>query len=219
MCSGKKKWASVIDWQMPISVSGELFENYNDKNVPYKSKGSPALGTHKLHNLTLIPVLVIGSQKPLELWYMTFGNHNQTLPFCDHIVVGEDHRCPLVAVVKNLGFHAVEEQLDGGVHRIGAVCKDGIDIFFSVVSIGRGGYFAARYSEDKLAEHSAVITKSQGLDLLRKRGFIFKEEVDSAHPFCWKTESYERFNITQSNINSIETLKSCQHLHCIMCFI
>ena len=33
---------------------------------------------------------------------------------------------------------------------------------------------------DKLTEHSIVITKSQGLELLRKRGYIFKDEVEPA---------------------------------------
>ena len=40
--------------------------------------------------------------------------------------------------------------------------------------------FAVRYLEDKVTEHSVVITKSQGLELLRKRGYIFKDEVDPA---------------------------------------
>ena len=41
-------------------------------------------------------------------------------------------------------------------------------------------YSAAGYLEDKLTEHSVVISKAQGLELLRKRGYIFKDEVDPA---------------------------------------
>lgn len=37
-------------------------------------------------------------------------------------------------------------------------------------------YSAKGYLEDKLTEHSVVISKSQGLELLRKRGYIFKDE-------------------------------------------
>ena len=38
-------------------------------------------------------------------------------------------------------------------------------------------YSAKGCLEDKLTEHSVVISKSQGLELLRKRGYIFKDEV------------------------------------------
>ena len=41
-------------------------------------------------------------------------------------------------------------------------------------------YSAAGYLEDKVTEHSVVITTSQGLELLRIRGYIFKDEVDPA---------------------------------------
>ena len=37
-------------------------------------------------------------------------------------------------------------------------------------------YSAAGYLADKLTGHSVVITKAQGLDLLRKRGYIFKDD-------------------------------------------
>ena len=61
------------------------------KNIPYKSKGTPTLGTHKLHNFTVIPVLIIGYQQPLELRYMALGNDDQALPPGNHVVVGENH--------------------------------------------------------------------------------------------------------------------------------
>ena len=38
-------------------------------------------------------------------------------------------------------------------------------------------YDPAGYLADKITEHSTVITKSQGLALLRQRGYIFKDEV------------------------------------------
>ena len=38
-------------------------------------------------------------------------------------------------------------------------------------------YSANGYIADKLTEHSVVITKSEGLALLRKRGYIFKDEL------------------------------------------
>ena len=41
-------------------------------------------------------------------------------------------------------------------------------------------YSAKGYLEDKLTEHSVVISKAQGLELLRKRGYIFKDELSSA---------------------------------------
>lgn len=39
-------------------------------------------------------------------------------------------------------------------------------------------YSAKGYLADKLTEHSVVISKSEGLALLRKRGYIFKDEID-----------------------------------------
>lgn len=43
-------------------------------------------------------------------------------------------------------------------------------------------YSAEDYLTDKLTEHSIVISEAQGLELLRKRGYIFKDELpaDSA---------------------------------------
>ena len=38
-------------------------------------------------------------------------------------------------------------------------------------------YSAKDYIADKLTEHSVVISKSEGLALLRKRGYIFKDEI------------------------------------------
>ncbi len=38
-------------------------------------------------------------------------------------------------------------------------------------------YSAKGYLADKLTEHSVVITKSEGLALLRKRGYIFRDEI------------------------------------------
>ena len=38
-------------------------------------------------------------------------------------------------------------------------------------------YSAKGYLADKLTEHSVVISKSEGLALLRKQGYIFKDEI------------------------------------------
>ena len=38
-------------------------------------------------------------------------------------------------------------------------------------------YSAAGYLTDKLTERSVVITKAQGLELLRKRGYISKDDL------------------------------------------
>ena len=38
-------------------------------------------------------------------------------------------------------------------------------------------YSAKGYLQDKITEHSVVISKSEGLALLRKRGYIFMDEV------------------------------------------
>ena len=105
---------------------GTFFKEHN-RNVPYKSKRPPTLGAHEFHDLTVIPALVISHQQPLELRHMAFGNDDQALPLGDHVVVGEDHRCPLVTVVEHLSFHTVQAQPDGGVHRVDAIRKDGFD--------------------------------------------------------------------------------------------
>ena len=38
-------------------------------------------------------------------------------------------------------------------------------------------YSAKGYLADKLTEHSVVISKAEGLALLRQRGYIFKDEI------------------------------------------
>ena len=38
-------------------------------------------------------------------------------------------------------------------------------------------YSTKGYLVDKLTEHSVVISKTEGLALLRQRGYIFKDEV------------------------------------------
>ena len=60
-----------------------------------------------------------------------------------------------------------------------AVCRMLLTAIWNVLSKPES-YSAKGYLEDKLTEHSVVISKSQGLELLRKRGYIFKDEV-AAH--------------------------------------
>ena len=60
-----------------------------------------------------------------------------------------------------------------------AVCRMLLTAIWNILS-KLEPYSAAGYLEDKLTEHSVVITKSQGLELLRKRGYIFKDEVAPA---------------------------------------
>ena len=56
-----------------------------------------------------------------------------------------------------------------------AICRMLLTAIWNILS-KLEPYSAAGYLEDKLTEHSVVITKSQGLELLRKRGYIFKDE-------------------------------------------
>ena len=60
-----------------------------------------------------------------------------------------------------------------------AICRMLLTAIWNILS-KLEPYSAAGYLEDKLTEHSIVITKSQGLELLRKRGYIFKDEIDPA---------------------------------------
>ena len=60
-----------------------------------------------------------------------------------------------------------------------AVCRMLLTAIWSILS-KLEPYSAAGYLEDKLTEHSVVISKAQGLELLRKRGYIFRDEVDPA---------------------------------------
>ena len=62
-----------------------------------------------------------------------------------------------------------------------AICRMLLTAIWNILS-KLESYSAAGYLEDKLTEHSVLITKSQGLDLLRKRGYIFKDEVGPAPP-------------------------------------
>ena len=41
-----------------------------------------------------------------------------------------------------------------------------------------GALFCKGLSHRQIAEHSVVISKAQGLELLRKRGYIFTDEVN-----------------------------------------
>ena len=63
-----------------------------------------------------------------------------------------------------------------------AICRMLLTAIWNVLS-KLEPYSAKGYLEDKLTEHSVVISKSQGLELLRKRGYIFKDEVSGG----WST--------------------------------
>lgn len=56
-----------------------------------------------------------------------------------------------------------------------AICRMLLTAIWNILS-KLEPYSAKGYLEDKLTEHSVVISKSQGLELLRKRGYIFKDE-------------------------------------------
>ena len=57
-----------------------------------------------------------------------------------------------------------------------AICRMLLTAIWNILSKVEP-YSAAGYIADKLTEHSVVITKAQGLELLRKRGYIFKDEL------------------------------------------
>ena len=60
-----------------------------------------------------------------------------------------------------------------------AVCRMLLTAIWNILS-KLEPYSAAGYLEDKLTDHSVVISKAQGLELLRKRGYISRDEVDPA---------------------------------------
>lgn len=80
------------------------------------------------------------------------------------------------------GFTPVSElltQMDvQSISRL-AVCRMLLTAIWNILSKPEP-YSAAGYLEDKLTEHSVVISKAQGLELLRKRGYVFRDEVDPA---------------------------------------
>ena len=57
-----------------------------------------------------------------------------------------------------------------------AICRMLLTAIWNILSKVEP-YSAAGYIADKLTEHSVVISKAQGLELLRKRGYIFKDEL------------------------------------------
>lgn len=57
-----------------------------------------------------------------------------------------------------------------------AVCRMLLTAIWNILS-KLEPYSANGYLTDKLTEHSVVISKSEGLALLRKRGYIFKDEL------------------------------------------
>ena len=57
-----------------------------------------------------------------------------------------------------------------------AICRMLLTAIWNILS-KLEPYSAVGYIADKLTEHSVVITKAQGLELLRKRGYIFKDNL------------------------------------------
>lgn len=57
-----------------------------------------------------------------------------------------------------------------------AICRMFLTAIWNILS-KLEPYSSNGYLQDKLTEHSVVISKSEGLALLRKRGYIFKDEV------------------------------------------
>ena len=93
---------------------------------------SPTLVSHKPHDLAGVAVLVVGDEQALELRDVFFGNHKKPGGFADQVVIGEDDRRALVAVVENLRFHAVKAQPDCGFDRLRLFRDDSGDFFFHV---------------------------------------------------------------------------------------
>lgn len=58
-----------------------------------------------------------------------------------------------------------------------AVCRMLLTAIWNVLS-KLELYSANGYLADKLTKHSVVISKAQGLELFRKRGYIFTDEVN-----------------------------------------
>ena len=58
-----------------------------------------------------------------------------------------------------------------------AVCRMLLTAIWNVLS-KLEPYSAKGYPTDKISEHSVVISKAQGLELLRERGYIFTDEVN-----------------------------------------
>ena len=57
-----------------------------------------------------------------------------------------------------------------------AICRMLLTAIWNILS-KMEPYSTAGFITDKLTEHSVVITRAQGLELLRKRGYIFKDEL------------------------------------------
>ncbi len=62
-----------------------------------------------------------------------------------------------------------------------AICRMLLTAIWNILS-KLEPYSPNGYLRDKLTEHSVVISKAEGLALLRKRGYIFKDEVVSSSP-------------------------------------
>jgi len=66
--------------------------------------------------------------------------------------------------------------LRGHKKAIIALCRMLLTAIWNVLSKCEP-YSAKGYLADKTTEHSVVISKAEGLALLRQRGYIFKDEV------------------------------------------
>ena len=86
------------------------------------------------------------------------------------------------AVIKSNKFPECKERYRrlkarrGHKKAIIAICRMLLTAIWNILSKVEP-YSAAGYLSAKLAEHSVVITKTQGLELLRKRGYIFKDDL------------------------------------------
>ena len=58
-----------------------------------------------------------------------------------------------------------------------AICRMLLTAIWNIL-FKREPYSAAGYLADKITEHSIIISKKQGLQLLRMRGYIFKDELE-----------------------------------------
>ena len=57
-----------------------------------------------------------------------------------------------------------------------AMCRMLLTAIYNILS-KLEPYFAKSHLVDELTEHSVVITKSEGLAILRKRSYIFRDEL------------------------------------------
>ena len=77
---------------------------YSKKFPISKSLNTPIF--HKTID-AIIPILIKGNKKLLELWHFLFRNDQHSTTLRNKIMICKNNRCPFISICKYLRFHTI----------------------------------------------------------------------------------------------------------------